>query len=123
MLILGPQLVAMGWLQKLGDRCQMVQLERSQTREGFAQHVHTCPRAQTGHLLRGQRWHFATSLLPRKNNRNGFPSLPAFQQYMVVWGVGALLGVENGVEHVPVLQNRHLLLLLKKPSLGCVRPR
>ena len=37
MLILGPQLVAMGWLQKLGDRCQMVQLERSQTREGFAQ--------------------------------------------------------------------------------------
>ena len=95
MLILGPQLVAMGWLQNLGDRCQMVQLERSQTREGFAQHVHTCPRAQTGDLLRGQRWHFATSLLPRKNDRNGFPSLPAFQQYMVVWGVGALLGVEK----------------------------
>ena len=31
MLILGPQLVAMGWLQKSGDRWQMVELEDNQT--------------------------------------------------------------------------------------------
>ena len=49
---------------KLGDHCRMVQLERSQTCEGFAQNAHCCPSSQTKDLLRGKRWHFATVLLP-----------------------------------------------------------